>query len=150
MTQNQPIPHLFGRFTAVIAGHRDLALTLLELRSVCAALEDDQPLAVEQAAPPVLIGRLRADLSEHFAAEESDGYFGALLTEEPALSPRIAELEQEHDLMLQIVDALYALALDTKRWAELPRATRELLSLIDRHERAESMLVGQLLSVRAP
>lgn len=123
--------------------HRDLRQTVAHLRRLCAALEDGQELNEDSRSPASLLGELLSDLSEHFAMEEGEAYFGTLVDEAPALDSRIAELKLEHTIMLHGVGVLCSIASDPKRWAELPRPTRELLSLLERHERAESQLLGE-------
>ena len=143
MTQAASLPDLFGRFTVVMREHRDLRHTVADLRRMCAALEDGLELKADSRSPPSLLGELQSDLSEHFAMEEAEAYFGTVVAEAPTLDARVAELKVEHVLMLHGVGVLCSIASDRSRWPELPRPTRELLSLIERHERAESQLLGE-------
>jgi hypothetical protein len=143
VTQAALLPDLFGRFTVVMREHRDLRHTVADIRRMCAAIEDKQELSGGSRLPASLLGELQSDLTEHFAMEKGEAYFGTLVAEVPALDSRIAELKLEHSLMLHGIGVLCALAGDRGRWPELPRPTRELLSLIERHERAESQLLGE-------
>jgi hypothetical protein len=146
MTVASPLPSLFGRFTAILQQHDHLGKTLRRLRSMCAALENGQVGLPAELAPRVLLVALRVDLGEHFGAEESAEYFGAVVDEAPALAPQIAGLEWEHMTMLRAADVLSRLAEDRARWPELVVRTRELVAQLERHERAESRLLGQFFS----
>ena len=141
-----PLPSLFGRFTAIFKDHDHLAKTLRQLRAMCAALEDGQQSLPAELAPDVLIVHLRDDLSEHFAAEETDDYFGIVLAEAPALASAIAGLKWEHLIMLRGAEVLCGIANDPTRWAQLPAPTHELIGQLERHERAESGLLRQLFA----
>jgi hypothetical protein len=145
----QPLPSLFGRFTAILRDHDHLAQTLRELRVMCAAIADGRDALPSELTPARLIGELRDDLAEHFEAEESDDYFGVVVDEEPELTSQIAALKWEHLAMLRAVDALVRLAEDRSRWPQLPSPTRDLISQLERHERAESVLLRNLFSSAA-
>jgi hypothetical protein len=69
-----------------------------------------------------------------------------VVDEAPALAPQIAGLEWEHMTMLRAADVLSRLAEDRARWPELVVRTRELVAQLERHERAESRLLGQFFS----
>jgi hypothetical protein len=142
----QPLPSLFGRFTAIFQEHHHLAKTLRRLRSMCAALEDGQAQLPADLSPEALLGQLQADLTEHFLAEESADYFGVVVEEEPSLAPQIAGLKWEHLTMLHAVSVLCELAKDRERWLHLPAPTRELVAELTRHELAESRLLRSLFS----
>jgi len=144
VTQPVPLPSLFGRFTAILRDHEHLGTTLKELRAMCSALEAQR--SVPDASR--LLQDLRADLSGHFAAEEAESYFGTIVEESPSLAPRIGELKHEHESMLVALVALGLLADDPTRANELARAARLLIAELERHERAESQLIGQLLGHR--
>lgn len=144
MTAPAPLPSLFGRFTAILRDHEHLGTTLKSLRAMCSALEAREP--VPQSAR--LLGDLHADLSGHFAAEEAESYFGTIVQECPSLAPRIGQLKHEHVDMLRQLVALGSLAEDPTRAAELSFATRQLIAELERHERAESVLIGELLAPR--
>jgi hypothetical protein len=132
---------LFGRFTAILRDHEHLGTSLKELRAMCSALEAQR----SWPEAPRLLEDLHADLSGHFAAEEADSYFGTILEESPPLAPRIGQLKQEHERMLAALVAMGVLADDAMRAAELARATRLLIGELERHERAESLLIAELL-----
>jgi iron-sulfur cluster repair protein YtfE (RIC family) len=139
------LPSLFGRFTAILKDHEHLGITLKQLRAMCAALEtaEEIPLTV---SPPRLLEDLRADLSGHFAAEEAESYFGTIIEEAPPLAPRIDQLKHEHAAMLQALAALCEVAIDVTRALELSQSTRVLIAELERHERAESLLLRELFA----
>ncbi|MES1185282.1 MAG: hemerythrin domain-containing protein [Myxococcales bacterium] len=141
MTQPAPLPSLFGRFTAVLRDHEHLGTSLKELRAMCSALEAQR----SWPEAPRLLEDLRAELSVHFSAEEADSYFGTIVEESPSLAPRIGQLKQEHESMLVALVALGLLADDATRATELARAARLLIAELERHERAESQLIAELL-----
>jgi hypothetical protein len=139
-----PLPSLFGRFTAILRDHDHLGTTLRELRRMCTALEDGRENEAPQLSPPQLIGQLRQELGEHFAAEERDDYFGTVVAEEPDLTPDIARLKWEHLAMLRAIDTLLDVASEPTRWRELSPPTRQLIAELERHERSESQLLSRL------
>lgn len=145
----RPLPSLFGRFTAILRDHEHLARTLRELRVMCAAIADGRDTLPSELAPARLIGALRDDLVEHFEAEESDSYFGVVADEGPDLKSQIAALKWEHLAMLRAVDELVRLAEDRSRWPQLSTPTRELIAQLERHERAESVLLRNLFASAA-
>ena len=144
MTAPNPLPSLFGRFTAIFQDHEHLAKTLRRLREMCSALDAGQALLPPDLAPDVLIADLRRDLVAHFASEDSAEYFGVVIEEQPSLIPQIDGLKWEHTTMLHAVDGLAQLAKDHGRWLHLPAPTRELVAGLERHERSESSLLRSL------
>jgi hypothetical protein len=149
MSQPLPLPSLFGRFTAILQDHDNLAKTLRSLRALCAALEDGTDLLPAELSPKRLLEELRADLTGHFGAEESPEYFGAVMDEAPELVPAIGGLKWEHMTMLHAVEVLCGIALDRARWRDLAAPTRELIGQLERHERAESALLRRLFTPRS-
>ena len=146
MTVANPLPSLFGRFTAILQQHDHLGKTLRRLRSMCAALENGQTALPSELAPNVLLVTLHADLDRHFGAEESIEYFGIVVDESPALAPQIAGLKWEHMTMLRAARVLSRRAQDHARWPDLVVPTRELVAELEQHERAESSLLRQFFS----
>lgn len=144
MTEPALLPSLFGRFTAILRDHEHLGTTLKSLRAMCTALEARD--AVPESAR--VLAELHADLSGHFAAEEAESYFGTIAQESPSLAPRIDQLKDEHVNMLNALVGLASLAVDPMRTLELSVATRQLIAELERHERAESLLLGELLAPR--
>ena len=147
MTAPANLPSLFGRFTAILQEHEHLGTTLKQLRVMCVALEIREPEEEPQARRR-LLEDLRSDLSGHFAAEEAEAYFGTIADEAPLLGPRIHRLKSEHAAMLTAVAELCRLANDAGRSAELSAATRRLIAELERHERAESLLLRELFATR--
>jgi hypothetical protein len=145
MTAPANLPSLFGRFTAIFQDHARLGTTLKDLRSMCVTLEarESLPAAVW---PGRLLEDLRIDLSGHFAAEEAESYFGTIAKEAPLLAPRIGRLKDEHASMLSAIPALCGFAEKPSPRTELSAATRKLLSELERHERAESLLLRELFA----
>jgi hypothetical protein len=112
----------------VAAGAHDrLAKTVRRLRAMCAALEDGERNFLPEVLPNKVIGELRANLGEHFDAEESDAYFGTVLAEEPLLTAEIAGLKSEHEALLRASDMLCGFAKDRNHWPQLPGPTHELM-----------------------
>lgn len=141
------LPSLFGRFTAILRDHDDLDKTLRELRLMCGAIEGGSETLPADFEPSRLLGALRAQLTEHFRAEESDQYFGVVMEEQPRLKSQIAGLKWAHLAMARAVESLCELAADRERWRQLPGPTRELVSQLELHEREESVLLRNLFSM---
>jgi iron-sulfur cluster repair protein YtfE (RIC family) len=147
MSSSQPLPSMFGRFTAILQDHEHLAKTLRALRLMCQVLERGDHMPTD-LAPDRLLSELHSDLVDHFAAEESEEYFGTVMRDMPALVPQIGGLKWEHMTMLQAVGSLHSASRDRSRWNELPQPTREVIELLEQHERAESHLLRQYFNSR--
>jgi hemerythrin len=141
-----PLPSLFGRFTAILKDHDHLKTTLGRLREMCAALEVEIAELPPALAPERLLHELYDDMKEHFTAEESQAYFGAIMDEAPALRPRVAELISDHSVVLAAVQDLLNLARQPDGRTRLAFRTRELVAHLERHERAESVLLREFFS----
>jgi hypothetical protein len=141
---DNPLPSLFGRFTAIFRDHDRFAETLRSLRATCAALEQGDTSSPRERTPAKLLHDLAGDLAQHFEAEESPAYFGTLVAEAPELRWQVAGLEVEHRTMLAAAQILADVAREPSRWLALPQATRALLNELEQHERAESKLLRQL------
>lgn len=141
MSLPQSMPSLFGRFTAILKDHEHLGTTLLELKALCRALDDEAPALAQELEPRRLLSELKTELGQHFGAEESGDYFGTVVAEDPKLEREISALKQEHANMLGAVEALLELANDPRRWLLLPGPTRLLITQLERHEGAESKLL---------
>ena len=144
MSQTQDLPSLFGRFTTILQDHEHLVKTMRALRSMCSSLEADQAATTPAIDPHALITQLRADLAEHFSAEESPGYFGIVMSEAPSLVTQVAGLKWEHLAMLRAADALCEMTKDRARWRDVPEPARQLMAQLEQHERAESTLLRGL------
>ncbi len=145
MTQPANLPFLFGRFTAILQDHEHLGTTLKRLRAMCVALDAPNP-NLHALEPTRLLQDLQTALSEHFAAEEADAYFGTIADEAPALATGIAQLKAEHAAMLAALSTLCRLASGAELVTELSLATRQLITDLERHERAESLLLRSLFA----
>jgi len=139
---------MFGRFSAILKDHDHLGKTLKRLRKMCATLEIGELQLSPELFPEPLFDELYADLSAHFASEESSEYFGTVMDEAPSLVPQIAALESEHRRLLRTVEQLVDFAQDRARWSALPIPTRDLVVELERHERAESTLLRELFFPR--
>lgn len=93
------------------------------------------------ADPRALLSELRVDWELHFALEEADAYFGAVLRERPSLSHGIAALKREHEALLAKLDQLRAQADDTEHWATLAAPASALIESFRRHEHEETDLL---------
>lgn len=137
----EPLPSGFGRFTAIVDDHRELGGMLAELRRLCAARIANEPSAFESEAAG-LLAALRAALLHHFAREEADDYFGVVVSERPALIPRVAELRAEHTAFLEVVGSLT----QASSGAESLQAAHDALeffSALGAHERRETELLSE-------
>jgi hemerythrin len=137
-------PSLFGRATAVLGEHAALLETVGQLRELCGALRD------ADGRPAVVVTRLLDDFSAqllaHFAAEEAGGYFGAVVTECPHLTPRVDRLRSEHDLMAQAIEPVRALAGNTRDHRDLADLLSDLLERLEQHEQGERHVMRDFLS----
>ncbi len=144
MSEPARLPHLFGRFTVVMRDHADVGKTLQQIRAMCQALDSGHEQLPDPLQPARLITRLRVELSEHFALEEEQGYFGTVVEEAPALRSAIETLCAEHQVMLRALEELLALVPDRAAWGRLPGPVRELVRQLELHERAEAALLHEL------
>jgi hypothetical protein len=131
---------LFGSFSSIMGSHEELGATLQRLAELCAALEVGVPPRV---SPERLIPTLRAELREHFATEEADGYFGAITRERPSLVHSVDALKHEHEKILKEAEELARLAADHRRWSSLPRPSLALMGHLRAHEHAETGLLQE-------
>ncbi|HET9956624.1 MAG TPA: hemerythrin domain-containing protein [Polyangiaceae bacterium] len=138
-------PELFGRVTAILSDHKNLRQTIGRLRQMCALLEQRPPTLAPEFEPSGLLEGLHEDLVAHFAAEESEGYFGTVEAERPALAAQISELKSQHAVFLKELGNLREMAQTTERWLELSAGTRSLVEQLESHERAESQLLHGFL-----
>lgn len=137
------LPTFFGRATAASAQHVHLATLLKELTTVCVSLECDLHAAASQ--PLRLLDDLEQEMRNHFLAEESEGYFGTLVAELPALLPRIAELRADHTRMMEIIGELRRLVGDVSACSELASGASALNERFKAHERIEADLLRDFL-----
>jgi hypothetical protein len=116
-----------------------LDATLVKLGDLFALLQ----AGCDDADPATLLAQWRVDLELHFALEEADSNFGALLRERPSLAHVIAELRSEHSELLDEVDRVRPLANARARWPELASKTRELIERFRAHEHKETELLQE-------
>jgi hypothetical protein len=140
------LPSLFGRFTALLAGHETRSLILRRLEELCDALEDGQKQLAWRIRPPTLVLDLQESLLTHFAVEEANTYFGAIVAERPELCERVAVLSAEHAVMSAMIAHLRELAPYPERWPEMAVPSRVLLGLLHAHEQAEARLLQDFLT----
>jgi hypothetical protein len=138
----QLTPHVSNIFRASGAGPDErgrLDATLARMGQLYEALEGGSS-DVDAAA---VLSQLRVDLSLHFALEEGDEYFGAVLRERPSLSHDISALRREHGALLDELDALRALAADAQRSPRLGAAILHLVAVFREHEHKEADLLQE-------
>jgi hypothetical protein len=144
----QPLPSLFGRFTAILAAHEDLSAPLERLRDLCDALDAGAENLAWRIKPPTLALDLQERLSTHFAVEEADIYFGTIAHDRPDLIVAVATLRAEHAVMLSLVERLRDLSTQSEAWRDLVLPGRVLLSMFEAHEQAESRLLDGFLTAQ--
>jgi hypothetical protein len=118
-----------------------LDATLARVGELCRALGAGE----SNLEPAALLSELRVDLELHFALEESDSQFGAVLRERPSLSQDVSELKHEHAALLERLDALRTIASDRSRWSELRAPTLALVEAFRAHEHHEGSLLQELV-----
>lgn len=140
MRESTTMPTFFGRATAVVADHERLRLATDRLRALGSALRD---AFSEELEPRALLEEFRGQIAEHFAAEESDGYFGELATELPSLNAHVGRLRTDHRRMLELTNDLLRLADDEAGYVELAGGITRLLDHLRSHEHAENLLLQE-------
>ncbi len=142
------LPGVVGRVSGILYNHDHLKKTMRHLDVMCEQLERGAHVPQKPVGPAELLANLQRHLSEHFAAEESQDYFGAMLAQTPGLSRVISILSAEHLSMLRTVSALQEMAQDPTRWSHLATPVRRLIKDFELHELAETKLLHELF--RAP
>jgi hypothetical protein len=132
---------MFGRYTAILSEHRHIGTTLTRLAEMCAMLEMGERASSPASAPSRLIEETMRELSEHFAAEEADGYFGTIARERPALAATITDLEAEHASMLATLREVLVVAGDEHRSSLVVSRLRWVIERLRTHERRESEMM---------
>lgn len=135
------VPSLFGRVTSVLIDHAQLRKTVAQLHSAC-------ELGSRHGSPVnlrVLTASFSVQLREHFAAEEADGNFGAIVDARPDLMDAIAQRKNEHSEMRSILDAVDG-SVRRIELADLATVVSALLHLFERHEAEESALIRQFVN----
>jgi hemerythrin len=135
-----PVPDLFGRATAVTADHAHLRTVWKSLREIVRS----GGLAFHpRTDASKFIDEFASELREHFAAEEAEGYFGALVAERPELHSLVGRLRQEHREMLELVALLLAPIESGEAAGDLDSVMRDLLDRFHHHERAEAQMLQE-------
>jgi hypothetical protein len=145
MRPSDPLPSLFGRFTAISDEHEHLLTTLRRLADICTAIDSDERELVTELQPRRVIAELSTYLQHHFQIEEAPEYFGAVAAERPALVTRIADLRAEHTALLERAARVQSLG-DEWLWQDFAPAARELIEALRAHERLESALLDEFFS----
>lgn len=115
--------------------------TLRRVTDFCQALQAGRP----EVDPSALFSQLRVDLVLHFAFEEADAFFGAVLRERPSLSQAVTRLRHEHAAMLEQLETLKNRVGDAQHWPELARPTADLVDAFRKHEHEEADLLQEFV-----
>lgn len=138
------MPTLFGRASVVLREHAELRATLGRLRELCILLGDaDVPAELD---PYALLEQLRAQMLDHFAAEEADDYFGAIALMAPAFADRIAQLEDQHWELIEAAARIQGVARSASSPGRLATELKSLFQAFEAHEQAEATLVRDLIA----
>jgi hemerythrin len=133
------MPDFFGRATVVLGQHATLHGILQALRDWCSEGTPSSKLH----SPAGLLDDLVSQLETHFAAEESDAYFGTLRGSFPDAEAAIEQLTMEHAAFLDVARSLRVQARELVLPAKLAASLAELLDALGHHERTESLLLRQ-------
>lgn len=139
----EPLPTGFGRFTAIHDDHRALGAVLGKLRRACAAVQETDSSSVFRADSLHLLTELSQGLAQHFAREEHEEYFGVVVTETPALIPRVAELRAEHTAFLEVVGSLTRALERGEDSFSIAQRILAFIADLNAHERRETQLLGE-------
>lgn len=139
-----PLPTLFGRFTAILRDSRRLVPLEQRLGVLSSLLGSDRHAPSERPQLQPLFAEASRELSEQFAAEEADGYYGAMVEEEPALRANVSELKRDHLAILRAIEVLRAASPDESLRPQLDACTRDLVSKLRAHDQAEQLLLQDL------
>lgn len=123
---------------AVLDDHAGLMGAAKKLRELCAAVPRG---ALSWVGP---IEEFRARLLAHFAAEETDDFFGSLVRQ-PGLLTRVHRLQAEHADLAFAADCLVTLARTEGRKSDLAARVVRFLDRFEVHEHAENALLRQFL-----
>lgn len=139
-------PSLFGRITAVQRDHSSLLEMVSTLRRLQRALLAGE---TERGADWTrFIGELEeftAHLRTHFAAEETNGYFGTLVSDRPSLSGQVDRLRAEHAEMMEALVSIRPSAANDFDACALAIRLGQLLDSFEAHERRENLLIQEFL-----
>lgn len=142
--RQRPLPTLFGRLTTAFSGHDHLRPMVERLRRMCAILQTQRAANIDsELSPDTLLPELLSGLAQHFHAEETEAYFGAVLAERPAFMLTVSELKAEHRLMLETLRELCARTHDRARWSEIVSPVLNLIARLRVHEQRETALMQE-------
>ncbi len=116
-----------------------LDATLLEVAELYTALAAGRT----DVDPSGVLSALRVDLELHFALEEGDAYFGAFVRDRPGLAHGVAELCEEHTVMLERLDGLRAMVTALGPSPELAEPTARFVQAFHDHEHKEADLMQE-------
>jgi hypothetical protein len=133
-------PSLFGRAT-LLAADRRLNPVLVALRAACNRDPRTVAAAYAEQVRDVLSPELGIYLAEHFEAEESDDYFGAIAREAPWLGREITGMKDEHRRLLALLARLVLAAARRERPKVLAHQAQRITALLQMHERKEGHLL---------
>ena len=136
-------PTLFGRITAVQRDHTallEMVARLRELQSTLSELDDCTPIS-----PLYLIQDFALQLYGHFAAEESEAYFGALASERPSLRNRVDGLRADHVHIVRTLAHIPVRAAGGTSGREISTLLGATLDFLQAHERRENLLMQDYL-----
>jgi hemerythrin len=136
-------PALFGRITAVQRDHTALLEMVASLRNLQTTLHQAED---DCALPPLYpIQDFAILLYTHFSTEESDAYFGAVVSERPSLGPRIDNLRSDHEIIVRTLANLPVRAAAGATGHELATLLGNVLDFLQAHERRENELMQDYL-----
>ena len=139
-----PLPTLFGRFTEILRNSGRLVPLEQRLEVLSSLVGSGREAPSEGPELEPLFAEASRELAEQFAAEEADGYYGAIDEERPALRASVAELKRDHLAILRAIEVLRAASSDESLRPQLAACTRDLVSKLRTHDEAEQLLLHDL------
>lgn len=136
------LPTLFGRVTALQSDHRAPFATFHQLHESCGTAGR---AADTRQTSSHLFDELLTALSDHFSAEEADGYFGTIVAERPSLSREVSALRAEHAAILTAMTALAHIASVGAASFKFVSAVQHGAEWFHAHEQRESQILREFL-----
>lgn len=124
---------------AVLDDHAALVGAAKKLRDLCVAASRGATVAWTRP-----IEEFRARLLTHFAAEETDDFFGGSVGR-PALLGRVHRLQAEHAELAFAAECLLSVARTAPRRSDLYAGVIRFLDRFEVHEHAENALLQEVL-----
>jgi hypothetical protein len=134
-----------GDAAASLEEHRVLHASLDALGRLIACMPDAMYLSSWSQEVAGKVRRLRVRLAEHFAREQSGGFFDDIQTALPASGSTCSRLLREHEAFLGRLDSIAAqalLSIAPQLWAP---PLRDVIKDLMRHEAEESALLFEAL-----